>query len=657
MKKLSKEMFMIIQNNVFNGFMAALLHDMGKLILDNGGNWKKHYEMNVKNNPLLNESTIDFKKLLGNDRYQLAIVHHEPISVKNSPNIPINSMGISLEKISLFIGDKLQKGMHGIPEIDVPRNNPYFLPYYGEGIVWDKVISRKIIESIDEKFSSSSPLNLKKALDIQEYCTTLHTTYIPHISLSIHQRFSAVLYYFLHEKLKECSFITDLSELCFFVIQITPDPPNLLYRMKDVRIIKQSMEKLREYLLTEIFNEHMANLPEITKDANPFEFFSGDSIVLMYDDTDRLINKLQYFINQDQNIHVIHLNYFKYRLELKGSWSVKEDRLGFFSRPGEISVSESQITLLSTYLEHYQTITINSCSKCNKPTVEPVMDSKGDILCQYCWSGRKDLSIGINLEDVGKKREEIEKIGFISITIPEDIRSEAVRVAKEKLIPDFKKVKNIKIEIPTTNTGLFEYLQAVLDIGRFQKVLDEKIKTIQTIWETAAHVVYKSPNCALYLLREDYYWNFLWYTLEERKILHIPSSIKGVICDSHYPFWSLIDKLLLYTKEDIYYDASERKVVMFTDEEVMCIRQLANLARNERIPSAQLQILVQTAIRSSLEELIMEIDVREQDRKLGRSNFASRLISGLKSMKSMGEDYRDREKRSIFIKYISKLAR
>ena len=93
---------------------------------------------------------------------------------------------------------------------------------------------------------------------------------------------------------------------------------------------------------------------------------------------------------------------------------------------------------------------------------------------------------------------------------------------------------------------------------------------------------------------------------------------------------------------------------MFKDAEVMSIRSLADTARRERVPQSQLQTLVQAALGSRLEELRMEIDVRQKEGKIGNA-FPGLLKQELERLK--GENLRDREKRSVLIKYIAKLSR
>jgi hypothetical protein len=647
-----------MKTEVRTGFMAALLHDLGKVILNNGGTWEKHYEIQVRNNPYFTESNIDFKTLLGSDGYSMAKAHHKNFDVRDLSELDraVSEGRLSLERIALFLADKLQKGMYGISGDMPQRNNPCYLPYYGQCKIWDKDVSRKTIMAIDERFSRYAPLGLKEALDLQELCIIPHTTFIPHISLALHQRFSALLYYFIFKKLEKCTSVNSLSKIRFSIFQISPDPPNLLYRMKDVRTLQMAMVRLRRFLIEDILKDNKEIFPELSLDVNPFEFFSGDSVVLIYDDKEIVLTKLQQFINQDVEIRTLHLKIFNYTLDIYGSWEHKGNTLGFFSRPEDVSMEEVQLSLLSDYLRRYPLTSEEGCSRCNMPIEAPHEDEKGDILCEKCFQGRKMPTGGIDLHEIGGESSEI---GFISVTLPEDIRRAALTAVSFRSIPECKNRIERKFAdrldgSQMTKEGIFEYLQAVSDIGQFQHVLNEKINAIRG---SKGIAIYQSPSCILFVLNENAYWKLLGSTLEEKRKLHIDSSIKGVICNARYPFWRLIDKLMTYTKEDIYYDVSERSVVMFTDGEIMSIRNLADLARKERVPTSQLQTLLQTAIQGSLEELVMQIDVRERERKLGQAHFASRLVSELRKLKGAGDNYREREKRSIFIKYISKLAR
>jgi hypothetical protein len=93
---------------------------------------------------------------------------------------------------------------------------------------------------------------------------------------------------------------------------------------------------------------------------------------------------------------------------------------------------------------------------------------------------------------------------------------------------------------------------------------------------------------------------------------------------------------------------------MFTSTDVNTIRSLATLASAENVTSAQLSSLIQVALRASMQELFLEIDVKAREGKLGRGGFAGKLKDGLAALQA-DDGFGGREKRAIFIKYIRKL--
>jgi hypothetical protein len=91
---------------------------------------------------------------------------------------------------------------------------------------------------------------------------------------------------------------------------------------------------------------------------------------------------------------------------------------------------------------------------------------------------------------------------------------------------------------------------------------------------------------------------------------------------------------------------------MFTKEEVSEIRSVANIAQKEGVPSAQLMALSQFALNHILEELLLEIDVRAKQRKLGKM-FPEALKKSMAKM--TGEQPKERTKRAKFIDYVKKM--
>lgn len=97
-------------------------------------------------------------------------------------------------------------------------------------------------------------------------------------------------------------------------------------------------------------------------------------------------------------------------------------------------------------------------------------------------------------------------------------------------------------------------------------------------------------------------------------------------------------------------------MVMFSKEEVANIRDLAAVAERENVPTKQLADLSKIALTRNLDELLLEIDIRDKARKL-RRGFPGKLKEALMSLASTGEVGRDARKRATFIDYVLKLGR
>jgi len=119
-----------------------------------------------------------------------------------------------------------------------------------------------------------------------------------------------------------------------------------------------------------------------------------------------------------------------------------------------------------------------------------------------------------------------------------------------------------------------------------------------------------------------------------------------------------MDRFTTYEPGDLYYDTSEGSVVMFTPEEIKQIREIAREAEQNWRSAAQLNALVHFARTHSLEELLLEIDVRARHRKLARS-LPEPLKKALQTLKydEKDDESKRRLKRAKFIDYIAKLAR
>lgn len=667
------------QNKIFDGFIAAMVHDLGKIILNESGRWDGpggHESMNLKNNPLLVDAEIDFRRLFGGDVFDIAIKHDVPPEVsapdfKTAKKIlkeKIDKGETNLKEIALMMADRFQKVMAEPekgedPNLERTRNNPRYIPYYGHDEQWEMGRSAAEVRRIANELSDPNKTILERVMKIQKRLLRFpHTTYIPHISLAIHHRFTALLFYFIYPKLLDLESPLDLKEITISTIQITPDPLNLLYRMKDVRIFKGAVERLRSYLFKKIFRYDKEKIPYIEVKLNPFEFFQGDSLVLIYNEPNKIISGLKEFVNQDNEVHSLRIDQKDYTIE--GEWGFnKEKEMTFFAPFNKVRVSSSIETILSKRLLQFPQASSSRCSRCNMPLEELREDEKGDILCSDCWESRiTSVEKGITIEKVAQRDAEEERVGFIFLSFPEDIKTHAQEVA-EKIVRDFEYRNGINPEtIRLNKTGFFEFLQAVTDSKLFQDRIREDMERLIKEGDSV-HQLFSFPNCAAYLLREDLYWKFLSLLLVEReKMLTLKTSLKAILCGPKFPFWNLMDKFTKYTPDDIYCDASwGGGVTMFNAEDINSIRSLATKARSGDVTNAQLSALIQTALKTNFGELLLEIEARSVERKLGHPmkedgiQFAGRLKDALEKLGAKGDTLEDREKRAVFIKYIRRL--
>jgi len=122
-----------------------------------------------------------------------------------------------------------------------------------------------------------------------------------------------------------------------------------------------------------------------------------------------------------------------------------------------------------------------------------------------------------------------------------------------------------------------------------------------------------------------------------------------------------MDRLARFSKQEgiyqkgIYYDLSGGEIMIFTDDEVCAIRDLARSAAKQKEYKAQLNALVRLARKASLEELILEIDARANQGKLW-GKFPSELGTKLRALVLSGYVQKDRDKRALFIKNVVRLA-
>jgi hypothetical protein len=115
---------------------------------------------------------------------------------------------------------------------------------------------------------------------------------------------------------------------------------------------------------------------------------------------------------------------------------------------------------------------------------------------------------------------------------------------------------NAFAEIRTTRFGLYEYLQASLDMARFQEALERELRSCLPPGEQPeSYVLYRSPSLTVLLLpasRLPQFWAGLQPLLGR---LLLSWAAKVVACDVNVPVWSIVREFLQEVK---FLNGSER---------------------------------------------------------------------------------------------------
>ncbi len=637
---------------LFEGFIAAALHDIGKLALKNN-TWAQHEDLRVVGK----RTGIDFVELLGENAVDLICIHHG-----NVRKGVFDLSKLSNIEYALALSDKIQSSMYprkeveeriGKIELDRMKNRErYFTPYYGPLKRWDEGAAKGCLNGlIDElnklgrfKERSNHGRWAKDILKVQNKLLNYPSlTFMPHLSLAMHHQLSAALFLFLCDELEKYDDLKDLREFKFSVIDITPELLKTFYRMRDVSGMHSITEELSTKVVEKLFGQYRRKLNGIpNKKSNPFLFYNKNSFVLVHPSPRVVLETLRELSNELDLFYSLTVTVNEYVCEIDRK---PDEETGIFAK-GQ-PVRKRRYTILSDKILSNELHPAYVCMACGKPIEgDKKEDDKGHILCDLCRNIRKK-STGYDLDVFGGSGE---RLSYIFLTLPDDLIKHSKEVAEERLISRF--LNECKIDpysIPPTDCGILEYLQALRELSLFQDDVDG---LITGDYETT---LFKSPQFTGYLFREteDQPWDFIRYLNVKRSDMGLNPSMVLMSCNTKTPFWSLIESMPTYnnSKGDFIYDISGGSVTMFQSVEVSKIRELAEIARKNNVTSTQLNNLSDVSMNTNVDELLLELDVRK-DRL---SRFGERLADAIKQPEMSGNEYQSRIKRAVFIKYIGKL--
>lgn len=641
---------------LFEGFIAASLHDIGKMALKNN-TWEKHDDLRK-----VGERTgINFVELLGENIVDLISIHHG--NVENNKIFDFTKL--SKVEYALILSDKIQSSMlpneKEIGDVvgkektdEIKSKQKYFNPYYGTPIKWDDGEAKQFLGMfVDElekigKFEISARTWANEIFIIQDKLLYYpFKTFMPHLSLAMHHQLSASLFLFLYDELKKYDDLKDLKEFKFSVIEITPDLLKNFYRMRDVSGLHLLTQELSKQIVRKLFSHYQRELYGIpNKKSNPFLFYNQNSLVLVHTSPQIVLETLHELLDKLDLFYslTVRVNEYTSGIEIEPATGTPYENI-FAER---LEVSSKQYTLLSDKIFSYNHSPDSICMACGKAIIgnDKKEDDKGHILCDFCYNLRKK-STGYDLDVYGGPGE---RLSYIFLKLPDNLVKHSRKVAEDQLISRFLDEYGIApYSIPPTEEGILEYLQALRELTLFHDEIDHNITGD---YET---ILFNSPQFTCYLFREELKqpWDFLRRLNAKREYLRLKPSLVLMSCNTKTPFWSLIESMPTYNKfkGDVIYDISKGSVTMFQSSEVSEIRKLAELARKNRVTPTQLNNLSEVSLNTNLDELLLELDARKDKLR----QFSGQLAEVLKTLTPEESEYQNRVKRAVFIKYIGKI--
>lgn len=644
---------------LFEGFIAASLHDIGKLALKNN-QWEHHSDLRAVGN----RTDIDFVELLGENIVDLISIHHG--NVKNKKLFDFSKL--SKIEYALILSDKIQSSMlpnendikNTVDEMKInyiKSHERIFIPYYGTLEKWDDGTANGLLREVTNQlkgigcFDNSSSMWANNVFKVQDKLLKYpFITFLPHLSLAMHHQLSATLFLFLCDALEKYDELKDLKNFKFSIIEISPDLLKTFYRMRDVSGLHLLTEELSTKIIGKLYGQYRKKLYGIpNKKSNPFLFYNKNCLVLVHTSPHIVLETLHELLNEFDIFYslTVKVNEYTSVIDIKSDTKTPYEIIFALAHP----VSSRQYSILSDKILSYSSSPDYICMACGKAVDGhgKNIDDKGHILCNFCYNMR-EKSTGYDLDVFGGSGE---RLSYIFLKLPDDLVKHSKKVAEDQLIRRFLDEYRIDpYSISPTEQGILEYLQSLREFSLFQN--DVNNHNLTGDYEIT---LFSSPPFTCYLFREteDQPWGFLRYLNAKISDLKLNPSMILMSCNTKTPFWSLIESIPTYNefKGDAIYDISKGSVTMFQSDEVSEIRKLAEIARKNNVAPHQLNSLSDVSLNASLDELLLELDVRTDKLK----QFSGELAKTLEKLETDESEYQKREKRAVFIKYIGKLVK
>lgn len=646
----------------WDGLATTLIHDVGKV---------------AELTTLLTKLRQEGQSISHSDLRKIVPRFFKEFQIHETPQIPGLWYGLIEKRFDLpaaqfvrdahKLGDQISKQIQGPayselePGGELDKSDPdaanklkrdklptHFFPYWGLPQLWDSAKADRVFQNVCGVIAKAP--TLRALLSLQDAMEEFpHTRYVPHLSLKLHDKFAASLFYFIYRKLRELPDEARLTEFDFCAIEVSPDLLDVFYRLRDILACSKQASAFYKQVVAELFVPWQRDLPGLCAEDNPFVFYESQGFVFLYPSPAAARSGIQTALDAIPLLRKVEVRYTQFHIDIE----YHENR----RRPGCARAETFTESVPAPSLADFITESGQRCELCQRivSATELAADNKESLLCEQCRVARQHGS-GIDLDLVSRAGTQSNRIAYIFVTLPKDLRTHAAQVAETKLIPDFWLEHHLPpaYQIPATEQHVYEYLQALLAIRQFDVALKEGVEVIrQEHGQNAAALLFQNPSSKALVVHEDYFWELIDFVHGQKQKLRLECSVRAVICPPKTPFWSLVELATQYRVGDILWDVSREVIHMFSDTEIASIRNLASLCKKLRILRNQLNALSAVALQTSLEELILEIDNRKD--RLGELRV--QLTKDLRALAPEGSDLQDREKRAVFFKYIAGLTR
>ena len=298
--------------SLFEGFVAASLHDIGKLSLKN--NQWEHHEclMEISNR---NSFNVDLLDLLGQEIVDLISIHHQKNNKQESNLFDFSDL--SYVEYALILSDKIQSSMFreesSIQDVNrkdfdrLKSSERYFNPYYGNVTKWNDTNSASLLNEFFIKLSESGTFKANEQrwanniFSLQKQILTRYPfkTFVPHLSLKLHLQLSSALFLFLHDEVQKYSDLKQMKKFKFYTFEVRPNFLETFYRLRDVVGLHDITKKFSDNLIKKLFGKYQRELYGVPhKKSNPFLFYNKDSFVFLHTSFQIVNETLQETLNE-----------------------------------------------------------------------------------------------------------------------------------------------------------------------------------------------------------------------------------------------------------------------------------------------------------------------------------------------------------------------